>query len=69
MKFKYGTTSGGECCQNCKDRHVGCHNIETCEKWAAAEKKREKEKRNRAEAAAKAQMICDIVENGRRRRR
>ncbi len=31
-----------DCCKNCKDRHVGCHNIETCSKWNEHEKEKEK---------------------------
>lgn len=31
-----------DCCKDCKDRHIGCHNIETCSKWADHEKQKQK---------------------------
>lgn len=30
------------CCQNCPNRKVGCHNINTCSAWAKHEANKEK---------------------------
>ena len=31
-----------KCCKDCEKRHVGCHNAEKCEAWAAHEELKKK---------------------------
>ena len=42
-----------EFCRDCPDRKVGCHNVETCSKWAEHEKKKEK-------IYKKHQKVCEL---------
>ena len=42
-----------EFCENCPDRKIGCHNIETCSKWAEHEKKKEKSYHDR-------RKVCEL---------
>lgn len=48
MRFAFGYRCGEVCPRECPKRAPGCHNAETCERWAAYEAK----KRERYAAAA-----------------
>lgn len=44
-------------CQGCMERHVGCHNAETCAKWAEYRAELERDRTNREERVAKAECV------------
>lgn len=48
----FGLTLYDEFCKDCPNRRVGCHNVETCSKWAEHEKKKEKVYKER-------QKVCE----------
>lgn len=56
-----GTIFGGKsvCPPDCPKRRVGCHNVETCEKWAAHVEERRKEYERRIELAGKRMRSLD----------
>ena len=56
-----GTIFGGKtvCAPDCPKRRVGCHNVETCEKWAEHVEKRRKEYERRKELAEGRERIIE----------
>lgn len=67
MKYHHGSTSGGDCCYGCADRHIGCHDVQTCERWAEAVERREKERKNRLQAEKEVEIFCDSLRRRTRR--
>jgi len=49
----FGLILYDEFCKDCPNRKVGCHNAETCSKWAEHEKKKEKVYKER-------QKVCEL---------
>ena len=56
-----------EFCKDCPDRKVGCHNVETCSKWAEHEKKKEEAYKDRRKAYSFSQI--EITNRKRKMRR
>ena len=43
----FGLMRFDNACKDCPNRKVGCHNVETCSKWAEHEKKKEEAYKDR----------------------
>ena len=52
----FGLMVYDEFCKDCPNRKVGCHNVETCSKWAEHEKKKEQSYHDRQKVYSLSQI-------------